>query len=80
MKVVLKLPRLSMNMQEATISEWLKQPGDSFNAGDPIYAVETEKVTSEVEAPCAGTLLEIIATAGENIEVGASVCRIEKAD
>lgn len=80
MKVVLKLPRLSMNMQEATISEWLKQPGDSFNLGDPIYAVETEKVTSEVEAPCAGTLLEIITPVGENIEVGASVCRIEKAD
>lgn len=80
MKVVLKLPRLSMNMQEGTISEWLKQPGDSFKAGEPIYSVETEKVTTEVEAPCAGTMLEILMPQGENAEVGAPVCRIEKVD
>lgn len=80
MKVVLKLPRLSMNMQEGTISEWLKQPGESFAAGEAIYSVETEKVTSEVEAPCAGTMLEILMPQGENAEVGAAVCRIEKSD
>lgn len=80
MKVVLKLPRLSMNMQEGSISEWFKQPGDGFVAGEPIYSVETEKVTTEVEAPCAGTLLEILLPQGENGEVGASVCRIEKMD
>ena len=80
MKVVLKLPRLSMNMQEGTISEWLKQPGDSFSTGDPIYAVETEKVTTEVPAPCAGVMLEILMPQGENAEVGVAVCRIEKVD
>jgi pyruvate/2-oxoglutarate dehydrogenase complex dihydrolipoamide acyltransferase (E2) component len=36
-----------MNMQEGIISEWLKQPGQTFAAGEPIYAVETEKVTTE---------------------------------
>lgn len=80
MKVVLKLPRLSMNMQEGTISEWLKQPGEAFAAGEPLYAVETEKVTTEVEAPCSGTLLEVLLPQGENAEVGTSVCRIEKTD
>lgn len=80
MRVVLKLPRLSMNMQEATITEWLKQPGDSFTTGEAIYTIETEKVTTEVEAPCSGKVLEILAPSGANIEVGASICRIEKTD
>jgi pyruvate/2-oxoglutarate dehydrogenase complex dihydrolipoamide acyltransferase (E2) component len=80
LKVVLKLPRLSMNMQEGAISEWLKQPGESFKLGEPIYSVETEKVTTEVEAPCAGTMLEILMPLGENVEVGTAVCRIEKVD
>jgi len=76
-KVTLKLPRLSMNMEEGTLVAWLKKPGDAFAAGEPLYTVETEKVTSEVEAPCDGVLLETLADAGANVEVGAAICRIE---
>jgi pyruvate/2-oxoglutarate dehydrogenase complex dihydrolipoamide acyltransferase (E2) component len=78
MKAILKLPRLSTNMQEATIIDWYRQPGENFVAGEPIYAVETEKVTADVEAPCDGVLLEILLPKGQNVEVGESVCRIEK--
>ncbi len=77
MKAILKLPRLSTNMQEATIVEWYRQPGENFVAGEPIYAVETEKVTADVEAPCDGVLLEILLPKGRNVEVGEFVCRIE---
>lgn len=63
MKVVLKLPRLSMNMQQGTIVAWRVSPGETFKAGEVLYEVETEKVTSEVQAPCDGTLLEILAEA-----------------
>lgn len=79
MKVTLKLPRLSMNMDEGTVVAWLKQPGQSFVAGDPLYSVETEKVVSDVSAPCDGVLLEILAPPETNLEVGANVCRIETA-
>ncbi len=78
MKVTLKLPRLSTNMQEATIADWYKQPGEHFAAGEPLYAVETEKVTADVEAPCAGTLLEILLPRGDNADVGDLVCIIDK--
>ncbi|GKX34589.1 MAG: hypothetical protein MnENMB40S_22070 [Rhizobiaceae bacterium MnEN-MB40S] len=78
MKAVLKLPKLSMNMEEGTLTEWHKAEGDSFKEGDILYAVETEKVVSEVEAPCDGTLLSIIAGEGSELEVGAPVCRIEQ--
>jgi pyruvate/2-oxoglutarate dehydrogenase complex dihydrolipoamide acyltransferase (E2) component len=78
MKVALKLPRLSMNMEEGTVTAWHRQPGERFRAGDILYEVETEKVTSEVEAPCGGVLLEILAQPGTTVEVGAPVCRIEQ--
>ncbi len=78
MKAVLKLPKLSMNMEEATLTEWHKAEGDAFREGEILYSVETEKVVSEVEAPCAGTLVSIIAQEGSELEVGAPVCRIEQ--
>lgn len=80
MKVTLKLPRLSSNMHEATISEWHRQPGEQFGTGDALYAIETEKVTTDVEAPCAGKMLEILVPAGDNAEVGDLVCVIDKTE
>ncbi len=77
MKIALKLPRLSMNMDEATLVAWLKQPGETFVTGDPLYTIETEKVSSEIEAPCDGLMVELVAAAGENLAVGSIVCRIE---
>jgi len=77
MKVQVKLPRIGMSMEEATIVSWLKAPGDSFKAGDPLYEIETEKVTQTVEATTEGTLLEIRAPAGETVQVGEIVCVVD---
>ncbi len=77
MRMNLKLSRVGMNMQEATIAKWHKQPGESFKAGDPLYDIETEKVTQEVTASGDGTLLEILVPAGENAAVGAPVCAVD---
>jgi pyruvate/2-oxoglutarate dehydrogenase complex dihydrolipoamide acyltransferase (E2) component len=76
-KVDLKLTRVGMNMAEATIARWHRQPGDSFAAGDVLYEIETDKVTQEVTATGAGRVLEILVPAGEIAEVGAVVCRVE---
>ena len=77
MKVNLKLTRVGMNMAEATIAKWHKQPGDSFKTGDVLYEIETDKVTQEVTATSDGTLLEILVPAGEIAEVGAAVCSVD---
>lgn len=77
MKAALKLPRISMNMEEGTIVAWRKRPGEAFRQGEILYEIETEKATQEVEAPCAGRLVEILVGEGETVEVGAEVCRIE---
>jgi pyruvate/2-oxoglutarate dehydrogenase complex dihydrolipoamide acyltransferase (E2) component len=77
MKVNLKLNRVGMNMAEATIAKWHKQPGESFRAGDVLYEIETDKVTQEVTASGDGTLLEIRVPTGEVAAVGATVCTVD---
>ena len=77
MKITLKLIRVGMNMQEATIAKWLKAPGESFVEGDPLYAIETEKVTQDVLANAPGTLLEILVAAGQDARVGQGICVVD---
>jgi len=77
MKVNLKLSRVGMNMESATVSGWHKSPGDSFRKGEPLYDIESEKVTMEIEAPCDGRLLLITVPAGGEVTVGGNVCTID---
>ena len=77
MKVKLKLIRVGMNMSEATIVDWYKQPGERFVDGDPLYAIETEKVTQDVEANGSGTMLEIVVASGTDAQVGDVVCIVD---
>ena len=76
MKINLKLARIGMNMQEATIAKWHKQAGDSFRSGEALYDIETEKVTQEIEATGDGLLLEILVPEGEDAQVGQAVCAV----
>ena len=60
-----KLPRLGQGMEAGTITRWLKSEGDSVSKGEPLFEVDTDKVTQEVEADFAGTLLKIALKEGE---------------
>jgi pyruvate/2-oxoglutarate dehydrogenase complex dihydrolipoamide acyltransferase (E2) component len=73
----LKLPQVSMNMTEATIVEWHKQPGDRFEAGDPLYAFETEKVTQDVVATAPGTVVELLVPVDADVQVGDVLCVLD---
>jgi pyruvate dehydrogenase E2 component (dihydrolipoamide acetyltransferase) len=57
-------------MQRGVIERWLPAEGDSFEVGDLLYAVETEKSTLEVEAKAPGTLTRILVSVGEEVPVG----------
>jgi len=76
----LKLGRVGMNMEEATIKRWHKAAGDTFKKGEPLYDIETEKVATEVPAPFDGKLLEIVAQVEDVVEVGGVVCHVEKVE
>ena len=77
MRITLKLARVGMSMQEATITRWFKQPGDKFAEGDALYSIETDKVTQDVTATHRGTLLERLVQEGESIAVGGPICVID---
>ena len=64
------LPRLGQGMESGTIVRWLKSEGDPVEKGEPLYELDTEKVTQEVEADKSGVLLKILAQEGDEIEVG----------
>jgi pyruvate dehydrogenase E2 component (dihydrolipoamide acetyltransferase) len=57
-------------MTEGMVSEWLVVPGQSFVAGQPLVAIETDKAVTELEAPAAGTMLSLIADVGSTLTVG----------
>jgi pyruvate dehydrogenase E2 component (dihydrolipoamide acetyltransferase) len=70
------LPRLGQGMESGTIVRWLKSEGDQVEKGEPLYELDTEKVTQEVEADASGVLLKILAGEGEEIEVGKAIAVI----
>lgn len=76
MHVTLKMPKGAVSMQSGTIAEWLVADGDSVNVGQPIYSIESEKSTIEIESPFAG-VIKPIAGVGETLPVGAPVATID---
>ena len=70
MAVEVKLPKLAASMDDGVISKWLKAVGESVKKGEPLFEVESDKVTTEVEAPVDGILQRIVVPEGEKIDVG----------
>src|SRR2546421_8855879 len=70
-----KLPRLGQGMESGTIVKWLKAEGDQVEKGEPLYELDTDKVTQEVEAEASGVLLKIAVAEGE-ADVGTTIAVI----
>src|SRR5918997_1206970 len=71
-----QLPALGESITEGTLAQWLKKPGDSVAADEPIASIETDKVSVEVPSPIAGTLAETLVNEGDTVAVGAIIARI----
>jgi pyruvate dehydrogenase E2 component (dihydrolipoyllysine-residue acetyltransferase) len=69
------LPRLGQGMESGTIVRWLKSEGEPVAKGEPLFELDTDKVTQEVEAEAAGVLLKIAISEGE-VPVGQTVAFI----
>ena len=76
MSTEVKLPRLGQGMESGVVVRWLKQEGDPVAKGDPLYELDTEKVTQEIEADEDGVLLQIVVPEGE-VAVGTTLAVIE---
>jgi pyruvate dehydrogenase E2 component (dihydrolipoyllysine-residue acetyltransferase) len=75
MATEIKLPRLGQGMESGTIVKWLKAEGEPVEKGEPLYELDTDKVTQEVEADASGVLLKIAVQEGE-VEVGRTIAVI----
>jgi 2-oxoglutarate dehydrogenase E2 component (dihydrolipoamide succinyltransferase) len=70
------VPTLGESITEASVGQWLKQPGEAVAADEPIVALETDKVAVEVPAPVAGVMGEQMFQPGDTVTVGALIARI----
>jgi pyruvate dehydrogenase E2 component (dihydrolipoamide acetyltransferase) len=70
------VPALGMAMEEATMVEWLKQPGDTVSAGEAVAVVDTDKSTIEIEAETDGVLGPHLFEVGAAVPVGTPITHV----
>ena len=80
MPTEIKVPTLGESVTTATVARWLKKAGEAVAVDEPVVELETDKVTVEVPAPGAGTLGDIQAEEGAEVEVGALLAMLEAGD
>ena len=78
MEVEVIMPRLGQEMTKGTIIEWYKKEGDRVDKEEPLFLVDTEKATIDVESEVAGVLKKILVSENEEAPVGQVVAIIEK--
>ncbi len=78
MATEITVPALGESVTEASIGEWLKQPGEAVAVDEPIASLETDKVAVDVPSPVAGVLTEHKVAVGDTVEVGAVLAFVEE--
>ena len=71
------MPKMGESIMEATVLNWLKQPGEYVEADEIILEVATDKIDTEVPSPVAGILQKILVQVGEVATIGKAICIIE---
>lgn len=77
MEVEVIMPRLGQEMTKGTIVEWYKKEGDRVEKEEPLFLVDTEKATIDVESEVAGVLKKILVGENEEVPVGQVIAIIE---
>ena len=75
MAIQVLLPKIGFSMNEGQIAEWLVPDGGQAVEGQPLFSLESDKSTNEVDSPATGTL-KILAQVGEMYEVGTVLAEI----
>ena len=73
------MPQLGETVAEGTVTQWYKNVGDSVSENESLFDVETDKVSTEIPAPAAGVLVEILVASGETVKVGTRLAVIRAA-
>jgi len=73
------MPQLGETVAEGTVTRWLKQVGETVAEGEALLEISTDKVDTEIPAPTAGTVLEILVGEDATVPVGSLLARIGEA-
>ena len=77
MKYEVKIPKQGFTTEYVTILKWHVSVDDKVKEGMPIYEMESDKATMDVESPCTGKVAEILKNEGDEADVGETVMVIE---
>ena len=78
--VAIRIPQLGEGLQESLVIELFKKAGDSVNRDEPLYAMETDKGTMDIESPYDGVLTEWLVEEGTVHKIGAAIAHMEVAE
>src|SRR5947199_7544483 len=73
------MPQMGESIFEGTLTKWLKKPGDRVERDEPLFEISTDKVDTEIPAPSAGVLSEILIEEGKTVGINTVVGRIQEA-
>ncbi|WP_150242590.1 2-oxoglutarate dehydrogenase, E2 component, dihydrolipoamide succinyltransferase [Nocardiopsis quinghaiensis] len=76
MPTSVSMPALGESVTEGTVTQWLKNVGDTVEADEPLLEVSTDKVDTEIPSPVAGVLTKILVDEDETVEIGAEIAII----
>lgn len=77
MKKQITMPQLRENMKAGVFCAWLKEEGEPYKKGEPIYEIETDKVVNQIEASEDGVLLRKLVEEGDEVSVHAPLAEVE---
>ncbi len=72
------MPQMGESIVEGTLTKWLKKPGDKVERDEPLFEISTDKVDSEIPAPAAGVLAEVLIKEGTTVSINTIVGRIDE--
>ncbi len=72
------MPQMGESIVEGTLTKWLKKPGDKVERDEPLFEISTDKVDSEIPAPAAGVLAEVLVKEGTTVSINTIVGRIDE--
>ncbi len=70
------MPQMGESITEGTLTRWLKKPGEKIERDEPLFEISTDKVDTEIPAPAAGVLSEIVVQEGTTVAINSVVARI----
>src|SRR5258708_14970494 len=72
------MPQMGESIVEGTLTKWLKKAGDHIERDEPLFEISTDKVDTEIPAPVAGTLAEVLVEEGKTVAISTVVGRINE--